>query len=245
MTEKILQKLGLSDKEIRVYLSCLKLGPSPVRRIAEISNINRGTAYDILKSLIDLGIISYYHKDKKQYFIAEDPEKLIDALEQKKRDLDDTKNEIAKIIPELKSIYNKAGAKPVVKFYEGYAGIKYILQDVLDMVSIQKEKMYYVYSSSSIKEYLYNVYPDFSDDRIKKEIKVKVVSIGPGGKERGLDERKWLTKKESAPTYTLIYGGKVAMISVDQNKKPIGAIIEDQNIFETQKMVFEFTFEKL
>jgi len=245
MIEETLQKIGLSDKEIKIYLSCLKLGPSPVRKIAEDAEINRGTTYDILRSLIELGLASYYHKDKNQYFIAEDPSKLKDALVLKQEQLEKTKEEIDKIIPELKSIYNKAGAKPVVKYYEGYSGLKLILQDVINSFPNDSTKEYYVYSSSTIKEYLYNVYPEFSDERIKQGIKVKVVSIGPGGEMRGLDERKWLTKKESAPTYTLIYSGKVAMISVDNKQKPIGVIIEDKNIYQTQKMIFEFIWGKL
>lgn len=245
MTEKVLQKIGLSDKEIKIYMTCLRLGPSPVRKIAESSAINRGTAYDILKSLIDLGLISYYHKDKRQYFIAEDPDKLKDALIQKQQDLEKVKDEVDKIIPELKSIYNKAGDKPVVKFYEGYSGIKIVLQDVIKTLQDADDKEYYVYSSSSIKEYLYGVYPEFSDDRIKAGISVKVISIGSGGETRGLDKRKWLTKKESSPTYTILYGGRMAMISVDKNNKPIGIIIEDDNIYQTQIMSFEFIWNKL
>ena len=245
MTEKVLQKVGLSDKEIKIYLTSLRLGPSSVRQVADSSGINRGTTYDILKSLIDLGLVSYYHKDKKQYFIAEDPEKIKDAIDDKKEELEKTKTEIDKIIPELKSIYNKAGEKPVVKFYEGYAGIKFVLQDLLKSLQRSEEKEYYVYSSSTIKEYLYNVYPEFSQDRFKQGVSVKEISIGPGGETRGLDTRKWLTRKESAPSYTLIYDGKVAMISVDASNKPIGVIIEDTNIYQTQKMIFEFSWSKL
>lgn len=245
MIEETLKKVGLSDKEIKIYLSCLKLGPSPVRIIAQESEINRGTTYDILKSLRDLGLVSYYHKDKNQYFIAEDPKKLKDTLNQQQQQIEKTKKEIDKIIPELKSIYNNAGAKPVVKYYEGYSGIKLVLQDVLRTCQENSEKEYYVYSSSAIKDYLYNVYPEFSDERIKQEIKVKVISIGPGGEMRGLDERKWLTKKGSTPTYTLIYAEKVAMVSVDSKQKPIGVIIEDKNIYQTQKMMFEFIWNKL
>ena len=245
MTEKTLQKIGLSDKEIKIYLTCLRLGPSPVRKIAEAADINRGTAYDILRALINLGLISYYHKDKKQYFIAEDPEKLKSTLDQKQNDLEKVRQEIDQIIPELRSIYNKAGTKPVVKFYEGYSGIKIILQDVIHVLADVVDKQYYVYSSSSIKEYLYGVYPEFSDERIAAGIAVKVISIGPGGEMRGLDQRKWLTKKESSPTYTILYKGKMSIISVDQHSKPIGVMIEDANIYEAQKMVFESLWKSL
>ncbi len=245
MVEKTLENLGLDEKEIKIYLACLKLGPSPVRKIAETVDINRQTVYDVLKGLIETGLISYYHQDKRQYFIAEDPAQLKAVIHQRQEILEKTKQEISEIIPQLKSIYNNAGRKPVAKFYEGYAGIELILKDVISRCQEQADKSYDVYSASSIKKYLYNVYPNFSKDRIKAGIKVRVISIGPGGETRGLDERKWLTQKDSAPTYILIYAGRLAMISVDSNEKPIGVIIEDKNIYQTQKMIFEFNWENL
>lgn len=245
MIENTLKKLGLSEKEIRVYLSCLKLGPSPVRKIAFSAEINRGTAYDILKSLIELGLVSYYHQDKHQYFSAEDPSRLNDALEKRQKELLEVKNEVADIIPQLKSIFEQSGSKPVMKLYDGNLGLKIILQDVISSCLASRKKNYYVFSSSAIKNCLYEAYPDFSNDRIKAGVSVKVISIGPGGQTQGLDERKWLTEKESAPTYTLIYAGKVAMISLDENKNPIGVIIKDTNLYQTQKMIFEFVWDKI
>ena len=245
IVEKILEKLGLSDKEIKVYLTCLSLGPSPVRKIALQAQINRGTTYDILRSLKELGLVSYYHQDKNQYFIAEDPNKLRDAVGQKQQALTDVMKELDEVIPQLKSRYDDAGSKPVVKYYEGSAGLKTILRDVIDTCKQSDTKEYYALSSSTIKEVLYEAYKDFSKDRIAADIGVKVISIGPGGETRGLDERKWLTKRESAPTYTLLYAGKVAMVSIDGSGRPIGVMIEDTNIYQTQKMTFEFILNSL
>jgi HTH-type transcriptional regulator, sugar sensing transcriptional regulator len=245
MFEEILKKIGLSDKETRVYLAALKLGPSPVRKIAVVADVNRGTAYDILKSLIAQGLVSYYHKEKNQYFVAEDPEKLTDFLESKKNELNKTKEEICSIIPQLKSIHDNAGDKPVVKYYEGSTGIKTVLTDVIETCINTGEMEYYVYSSSTIKEHLYKSYKNFTEDRIKAGLKVKTISIGPGGDTKGLDERKWLSKDESSPTYTLIYGNKMAMISVDSNGRPIGVIVEDKNIYLTQIIIFESLWNSL
>ncbi len=241
----ILKHLGLSEKEIQTYLSVLKLGPSPVRKISEETKINRGTTYDILKSLIGLGLLSYYHKDKHQYFTAEDPEKLKDLLKDKQNTLSKLDNEINRIIPELKSIYNKAGEKPVVKYYEGLIGIKVILQDLLKEVTEADEKEYYVYSSANIRQYLYEALPDFTKQRIKKKIKVKVIALGSGGELHGLDQRKWLSKKEGSPTYILIYKNKTALISVDYFQNPLGVIIEDEGITQTQKVIFSSLWSSL
>jgi len=243
IVENLLQ-FGLNDKEINVYLSLISLGPAPVRLIAKQAGVNRGTSYDILNSLIKLGLVSHYKhygkENKRQYFVAEPPEKLIDALENKQRGLDTLKVHLKKSLPELESLYEKSGAKPVVKYYEGYSGVKTILHDVLAVMGAAGEKTYFVYSSADIREYLHKAYPKFTDDRIKNNISVAVISIGKGGELVGLDERKWLSQEEGvSPSYVLIYCGKVAMISVDAAKQPVGVIVEDQGLYRTQEMVFK------
>ena len=239
----ILKKLGLSDKEIKVYLALLELGPVSVRKLAKASDINRGTAYDILKSLRSLGLVSYYHKETKQLFVAEDPEKITDVLQEKEESLNQVKKNIVDVIPALKSIYNKSGEKPVVKYYDGKNGIKTILKDVLFTVGQSKDKTYYVFSSSSIRPYMHQAFPDFTDERIKNKIAVHVVAIGHHGTKAKFSERRVLNQKEGLPTYILIYNGKVAMISVNEEKKLLGLIIQDKALFETQLQLFKFIWK--
>lgn len=245
MILKTLTQLGFSEKKINVYLACLKLGPSPVRKIAEEAKINRGSTYDILKNLIQDGLVSYYHKQKNQYFIAEDPKKLNHLVEERHQLLLETKGRIYAIIPQLKSVYENAQAKPVVKFYEGHAGAKTILLSVLETCKTNGIKEYYAYSSVEVRNLLYKLYPNFSSDRIKYGIKVKVLALGPGGEKRGLDERKWLDEEKSVPVYTLLYHDHVAMITIDPDEKPSGVIIKDKNIYEAQKMIFDFIWNKV
>ena len=68
-----LKHLGFSEKEIKVYTTLLGLKQASVRQLAMASGVNRGTTYDILKSLMREGMTSYFHKEKKQYFVAESP----------------------------------------------------------------------------------------------------------------------------------------------------------------------------
>lgn len=264
-----LRQFGLNEKEISVYLSLISLGPSPVRLIASKAATNRGTTYDILKNLMDLGLVSYYKQysksSKKQYFVAEPPRKLLDAVEAKRRNFDSLKLEIGQAIPELESLYEKSGARPVVKYYEGTAGLRIILQDVLATLNGQdlpqpllmrrgerggrsgdaELKKYYVYSSADIKQYLYKAFPNFNKDRLQKQISNQVIAFGKGGELAGLDERKWIDRNHDSPTYIIIYSGKVAMISLDATSNPVGVIIENQALYETQKMLFEFNWTKL
>ncbi len=244
-----LRQFGLDEKEISVYLALISLGPASVRSISAKSGVNRGTTYDILRSLKTHGLVAYFQKKtkdtKKQYFVAEPPDKIVTAIEKRIADLGSLKESIHSSLPELESLYEKSGAKPVVKYYEGSAGIRMILQDVLVSVGNFPEKHYYAYSSADIKSVLYDAYPHFNRDRLRMKITVQVISIGRGGELAGMDERKWLSTEQSSPTYVIIYAGKVAMLSVSASGEPVGVIIEDQGLFETQKMIFEFNWNKL
>jgi predicted DNA-binding transcriptional regulator len=79
----LLKKSGLSEKEIKVLTALLELGDSPVRDISSKAGVNRGTAYDILKSLVKQGLVSSFETKTNLHFAAEPPSKLLDYLEEK------------------------------------------------------------------------------------------------------------------------------------------------------------------
>ncbi len=245
----ILKRFGLSEKEIKVYLALVEMGPSPVRSIALKSKVNRGTTYDILKALITLGVVAYYNKESKQYFVAEPPENLLLAINQKQAELSEIKEDVEANLPLLKTLFEKQGGKPVVKFYEGAKGVSLILKDVLEEVSKLEDKTYYLYSSAT-KEHrksIYGAMPDFSKRRIKEGVKVKIISLGTGGEPVGLDERKQMPNVNSGlkSTHEIIYGHKVAHLSLDEAGGPIGVVMHNQAIAEMQKIVFEFNWKNL
>ena len=242
--KEALTKYGLADKEVAVYLALLRLGPRPVRKIGTEAELNRGTTYDILKSLQDQGLVSYYQQEKHQYFVAEDPRALLEALEEKRRTIETLRVELKELVPQLRSMSAAVEDKPVVKYYEGVQGVRQILQDVLESTAtISKE--YYVYSSANVRQYLYEAYPNYTIDRIARKLSVKVIALGAGGSEVELAERRWLTKDTGAPTYTLLYACKVAMVSPNPRHRVHGVVIEDAALFETQKVIFEKLWEKL
>ena len=51
--EDVLKKLGLENKEIKVYLALLTLGKSPVEKIKKETKIERTHIYKILERLQD------------------------------------------------------------------------------------------------------------------------------------------------------------------------------------------------
>jgi len=241
----VLKKLGLSDKEVAVYAALLALGSSSVRQIADAAKVNRGTTYDILKSLASDGLVSQISKDKKHFFAAEDPARLKTLVAKRQSQLEELNGELREKIPSLQSLYKRGGDKPVVRYFEGSRGIHALLADVLEVMVASGKKLYYVYSSSALREEYRAAYPTFTEERIAKKIKVNAIAMGPGGATSGLDERKWLTQDETSPTYTLIYAGHMAHIAHDAAGQMVGVIIENEAMYETHKLIFEALWKKL
>lgn len=244
--ESVLMELGLTPKEARIYLALLKEGPSSVRQLASATGINRGTVFDILKALQSSGLVRFYNEKTRQYFVAAPPEKLRELGEERAEQVERANKSLSELVPELESLYDNGDKHPAARLYEGLEGVRTILEDVLEtMASWQGPKEYFAYSSSAVRDAgLYAAFPDYTQQRIQAGIHVKTISLGPGGTTSGLDERKWIDAIEGAPTYVLMYGGKVANIFLGK-KELMGVIMENRGIYETQRLLFLELWHKL
>ena len=90
--ESLLRSIGLTENEIEIYLTCLKIGSQVASIISLRSNINRGTTYSVLKTLIKKGLITQSKKAQGTYFQALDPESIIKYIDKKKENLDKKKD---------------------------------------------------------------------------------------------------------------------------------------------------------
>src|SRR5690606_22053837 len=142
----------------------------------------RGTVYDALKSLRQTGLVGMDQKNKKQFFTEEEPAELGEWIELREQRLAYVQRHICEEIPELRSLYVHGGMKPVVKYYEGAKGVRIILRDLLTTMSDTKgRRLYRVYSSAGLREYMYKEFPDFTKERIKRDIEVRAIAVGAGG----------------------------------------------------------------
>lgn len=229
MKEEILKSLGLSDKEIKIYLANLKLGSSLVQKIANFAGLNRTSAYDLLKSLEQKGFVSYIIQSGKKYYQATQPNKLIDMLKERE-------NLVKKILPELNSISQSVGSRPHVEVYVGKDGLKTIFEQILSEA--------HSFSCIASKDHLFKLFqfyfPHFVDRRKKKKIKVRIISeVQPFDKTA-----PYKIINKNIKTATWLYDNKIAMVSLEE-KEPIGILINEKNFYETHQMMFDMLWESL
>ena len=118
-----LNKLGLKEKEIIIYLVILSIGKGNISSIAKKAEIKRTSIYQHIEELLKKDFIYKTITKKRVYYSANNPKKIISYLEKEKRNLEYKKNDIETILPELKNIYSKSFKKPNIIFLEGKSGI--------------------------------------------------------------------------------------------------------------------------
>src|SRR3989344_3220686 len=110
MITEYLQKLGLSDKEIALYLAILQRGKVDIPEVAKITGINRTTVYSVASELVSKGLISQDLGSRPNMLIAQDPEQL-------KTYVNRQRNIVDSLIPELHTISkNTEYSVPKIKF---------------------------------------------------------------------------------------------------------------------------------
>ncbi|MFH1047994.1 MAG: helix-turn-helix domain-containing protein [Patescibacteria group bacterium] len=236
----ILRQVGLSDKEIRVYLALLSCGASSAKRLSKDTELPKSAVSESLAKLQDSGLISAFQKHKKQQYAAEDPEKLLDLVVQREQNMLNLKRRVNELLPELKSIYSHGGNRSTIKYYEGLKGVDIILKDVLtSMTEHSGDKCYRVFSSPRLRQFIYTNFPHFTKERIARGIRVKVLVTGDEQPSRPLMEQKSIPVSDSVPTYCFVYLNKISFISIDSDDNVSGVIIDDANIAGTQKIIFD------
>jgi len=237
-----LVQFGLNEKEAAVYLAALELGSATVQQIAQKAGLKRPTAYVIIRSLIDKGLMSSFYQNKKQRFVAENPDRLHLFLESQKRSMEDKKTELQKFLPQLKSIYNVAEGKPVVRFFEGKKGLLTMSEEFLE--SGAKEAVM-VYSDDLVqKVFQPTERTPAKEKRLEKGIKVR--SIYTSSTRELADTETSKKAKVSQGRFPItcdiaIFGNKVRVASLGD--KLSGVVIEDKNIAETLKSIFDLAWE--
>jgi hypothetical protein len=110
MIKDQLQKLGLGEKEVTLYLAVLQNGKLPIHQASRLTGINRTTLYGVAQELASKGLIINDLGAKPNTLVAVPPEELRSLVERKKNIIDN-------LIPELHTISKDTGfSVPKIKF---------------------------------------------------------------------------------------------------------------------------------
>lgn len=168
MDESILEDIGLSKSEIKVYLTLLEAGPSKSGPIIQKSGLQSSVVHRALKTLLDKGVITFVKIGKDNNYQATNPMNLVDFIENKKKKLLD-------ILPELETKQKRSKGNYAS---EMLLGKKAMFSALLSIIKDAKPKEDY-FSFSLIEPHddkeIVDFYQTYNMRRREKKLKVRVL----------------------------------------------------------------------
>lgn len=119
-----LKKIGLTDKEIKVYLALLKSGRITPTNLSKLTKITRPTVYTIAQSLLSKGIIAEDFAGTTLHLTPLPVENLSQIIDKSRRELSEQESFVHKAIAEL-GLISAENEYPVPK-------LRFIAEDKLE-----------------------------------------------------------------------------------------------------------------
>ena len=239
---RILQNIGLSEIEAKIFLFLLEKWAYNISDIAKYTDSNRVQIYNSLPRLIEKKLIWESYRWKRKIFFAENPQNLENIFYEQKLSFQNT-------ISTLKERYEKNLAKPELKIFYTEESMKHIFMDVVE--TLWQWETYYRYSSRKY-DYLRGFLPkSYKKLRDQKEIQRCVITSEELKSLKENSEHKLNREIRAIPeNYDLfddnigkiIYWNKVAVI--DYNTAT-SFIIENKKFAEFEKKIFLLLFRYL
>ncbi len=128
---KTLQKIGLSEKEVKIYLTLLKHGEMKPSALANLTKISRPLVYSLAKDLLSKGLITEDISGKILHFVPLPPTSLEYLIDEAKREVKEKENLIRHAINDLGLITTgKQYPIPKVKIVEEKNMEKFLFDNI-------------------------------------------------------------------------------------------------------------------
>lgn len=239
-----LQAIGLTDKQAKVYVAALFLGPSSAQKISQQAEVNRATTYVILEELIQMGVVSQSTTAHKTVFIAEGVDAIDRHIESVKRDLEVKQAELKKLKPELDTIEHDSGTgTPQVYFFKAKEGIeqatsyyrKHAKQNSTVYVLTNNDEVNRMQPEQDIES------PKF---RKRKNITSRVFYFGQKAELKNDPKIKRFTKKiEDKPLADIEIQEGFAIFHNYKAGKYVAMVIENPDIVSGLRQLFELAWD--
>lgn len=244
----ILEDLGLSEDEASVYEALLELGQSVVSPIAALAKVNRTSCYNILESLVQKKMVSKAKFRGKHSYSVDDPMRIILNLEEEKKQLEMTLQKAKAFQPELTRRYTQKHIKPIIKYVEGFEGIKELYEDSLQCVDkIQGVRAYS--SPRDLKTDLAEYADQYFAERTRRSIPIRtMVPDNEHGKELKKVAHKFMRTVRLIPKEKFDFSPEIYLydnkFTVMSFKEKFGFLIESKEIVDALKTAWDLAWER-
>ena len=247
MNVDVLEKIGLSKGEAKIYLTLLELGSVPSGKIVKETDLRKSTVYETIGRLQEKGLVSHVVKKGKKHFEASHPDKILDFVQEKKEALEKKEVEAIKFVDDLKKGYDTLKPHAEAHVLVGIEGFKTMRRDVLRN---SKGELLLIGAMSREDEVIPGFFEEWNKERLKKNISMKLLNKESSRKKALAREKmmskkfemKFLPKEIESPAVINIYGDRVVNV-LWKDKYPLCFMLINKEIADSYKKYFSFLWK--
>jgi sugar-specific transcriptional regulator TrmB len=231
MEEKILQNLGFTYAEAKVYFILLELGSVKVGRIIERAGLQSSTIHNTLNSLTDKGYITYILKGKIKIYQAVNPKNII-------KEFKDKESKFENILPLLEQKYRFGEEKPQAEIFEGIKGMINLLNELIGDTKPKDSYYFFAVDESNLNEEIQKFFEIYDIKRKERGLIIK--GIARKELKSLFKKRKFLKMRyvnHQVPSNISLCNDKMAIIT--WGEKPTGILIKSKQISKSQIEFFD------
>jgi len=247
MDVKILEDLGLTDGEIKVYLSLLRLGETTSGPLVRESGVSVSKVYQILDRLSKKGLSSYIIKENTKYFKAANPSRLLDYIKEKEDTLKNNEKNLKEIMPDLQLMSGSARLSETAQVFDGLKGIQTARERTLNIMKKGDEMWIIGIANSPYEGMMDKFFREYHKRRYEKGIRCRYL-YNNEAREHGklsstypLSEVKYLEKGLITHAWMEIYADTVT-IGINKGKS-FSVVIQNQDVADSFKVYAELLWK--
>lgn len=247
----ILLNLGLTQNQIKIYLSLLKNNNLTISELASKIKLTRSSIYENLRSLEIQGYILKELRQKKEIYKAINIEKLTVKLAAKSRSTARMKTKLELMLPQINKWLNNKEEIPQVELFEGKRSQELIFDEIKEF---SKDRILIASPDSYFTLYPHRVDTEEIKIRTEKDkqrgiINRKIITDTKFTKKvlktgvPGVREIKVLPKDVKFKSAVTVYDNKVIIYS--QKGKVFTVVLKSKVIASMMKQIFKTLWNKL
>lgn len=236
--EKLLNSIGLTGSEAKLYLTNLSLGPTSAINLGKKIGVTRQRIYVLLAELESKGLIKKIAVGARHYYQTLDPEVLLDRAR-------NISQEIENSLPVLKSRQAAFGVLPLISVYENPIAMREWYRHY--MAEAKAGEKLLVWSTGKLHSW-YNMDREFYDKYLKfsEEQSVKTRVLLPGTDSAAeyqktvgqpSTEFRFMKGDWQSQTEKWIWRDQVCYLSIDENATNM-IVIQSEKLAKLERFDF-------
>jgi sugar-specific transcriptional regulator TrmB len=243
----ILKEIGLSEKEIQLYLALLSSGVQTIKQIADAAAMNRTTAYRFLEALKHRGLVEWIVGPRGTLIQAAPLDALALYVQDQKRQFMRLEALLPKTISALTQVRPQKKFSTQVRYFEGELGIRHMIWNTLQ--TTETTRSYALFHRRDVISPSFE--DDFEEEWVKKGLKDNVITNETRGEyiaHKLIPDYQKCNEIRIIPSQVyditndiIIYNNVFAIMSLEKNNL-VGVEIENAEIAKTQKSIFDIVW---